>query len=115
MDVHATRINAITAGHLSAAMPPMDYETDREILDFALGTIGLVDPPDARLLWIKNTLEVGELECSAAYLEEARGRDDLEVLTPPRDLPLDATGNLPDLKAWAPGEAGPHTQVPGGK
>jgi len=100
MDVHATRINAITAGHLGAALLPMDYETDREILDLALGTIGLVEPPNARLLWIKNTLEVGELECSTAYLEEARRRDDLEVLTEPRDLPLDAAGNLPGVTSW---------------
>ena len=55
-------------------MLPLDYETDREILDHALGTIGLVDPPDAKLLWIKNTLAIEELECSAAYLDEARQR-----------------------------------------
>jgi len=94
-DMEATRLNAITAGHLGAALLPMDYETDREILDRALSTVGLVEPPDARLLWIKNTLELEELECSAAYLEEARSRSDLEVLTPLRDLPLDAAGNLP--------------------
>jgi hypothetical protein len=95
MDVEATRLNAITAGHLGAALLPMDYETDREILDRALSTIGLVEPADARLLWIKNTLELAELECSAAYLEEAQGRSDLEVLTPLRDLPFDSAGNLP--------------------
>jgi hypothetical protein len=94
-DLYATRLNAITAGHLPGAMLPLDYETDREILDVALSTIGLVDPLDARLLWIKNTLELAELECSAAYLEEARRRDDLEILTGLRELPLDAAGNLP--------------------
>ena len=82
------------AGHLPGAMLPLDYETDREILDVALSTIGLVDPPDARLLWIRNTLELAELECSAAYLEEARRRDDLEILTGLGELPLDASGNL---------------------
>lgn len=100
MDLHATRLNAITAGHVSAAMLPLDYETDREILNLALGTIGLVEPANARLLWITNTLELAELECSAAYLAEARRRDDLEVLTPLRDLPLDAAGNLPTVKSW---------------
>ncbi len=100
MDLHATRINAITAGHVPAAMLPLDYETDREILNLALGTIGLVEPADARLLWITNTLELAELECSAVYLDEARRRDDLEVLTPLRDLPLDSAGNLPTLKTW---------------
>jgi hypothetical protein len=99
-DLQATRLNGITAGHIELAMAALDYPTDREILDRALGTIGLIEPPEARLLWIDNTLELVELECSAAYLEEARQRDDLEVLTPPRPLPLDADGNLPDFDRW---------------
>ena len=61
-----------------------------------VGTIGLVEPADAKLLWIADTLHLGELECSAAYLAEARGREDLEILTAPRDLPFDAAGNLPE-------------------
>jgi len=97
-DFEITRLNAIVATHVSGAMPPLDYETDREILDLALGAIGLVEPADAKLLWIRNTLELSEMECSAAYLEEARTRDDLEILTDPRPLPLDADGNLPDLR-----------------
>jgi hypothetical protein len=79
-------------------MLPLDYETDRELLDVSLSVIGLVDPPDAKLLWIKNTLALEELECSAAYLDEARRRADLEILTPLRDLPLDAAGNLPGTR-----------------
>ncbi len=96
-DVQATRLNAITAGHISAAMPPLDYETDREMLEMALGTIGLTEPPDARLLWIADTLHLAELECGAAYLAEARRRDDLEILTALRPLPFDAAGNLPQV------------------
>ncbi len=97
-DLEATRLNAITASHLPAAMPPLDYETDREILDVAMQTMGLVEPPDCKLLWISNTLELVEVECSVAYLEATRRRDDLEILTPPRPLPLDAEGNLPGMK-----------------
>ena len=96
-DMAATRLNAIVASHVSAAMPPLDYETDREMLSTALGTVGLVEPDAARLLWIHNTLELAEVECAAAYLEEARRRADLEVLTGLRDLPFDAQGNLPDM------------------
>ncbi len=99
-DFEATRLNAITAGHLSAAMPPLDYETDREILDIALSTIGLVEPPHAKLLWVRNTLDLTEVECSLAYLAEARTRPDLSILTDPRELPWDEEGNLPDLAAW---------------
>ena len=76
-------------------MTPLDYETDREMLAAALGTIGLTEPPEAKLLWIADTLHLTEVECSAAYLAEARQRDDLEILGGLRDLPFDAAGNLP--------------------
>lgn len=96
MDVRATRINCLTGGHPTAAMLPLDYATDRECLEAALPTIGLTEPPQARLLWAHNTLDVAEVECSVAYLPEARQRSDLTILTDPRPLPLDAAGNLPD-------------------
>lgn len=96
MDSKITRINCLTGGHPTAAMPSLDYSSDREILDAALPTIGLVEPPQARLQWIHNTLEVAEVECSAAYWEEAQTRPDLTLLSEPRPLPFDAAGNLPD-------------------
>ena len=98
MDAAATRLNVLTSGHVAAAMIPLDYESDREMLAAALGTIGLAKPPRAKLLWIADTLHLAEVECSAAYLDEARERDDLEVLSAPRDMPLDAAGNLPDWR-----------------
>jgi len=100
MDVAATRLNAITAAHVSAAMPPLDYETDRELLDVALAGRGLADRSAARLLWIADTLALAEIECSAAYLAEARQREDLEILTPTRNMPFDGEGNLPEVRNW---------------
>jgi hypothetical protein len=96
MDAAVTRLNALTAGDLTAAMLPLDYETDAEILEAALPMIGLRPPAQARILWIRNTLELGEAECSRPLLEEARGREDLEVISEVRPLPLDRDGNLPD-------------------
>ncbi len=95
LDRKATWTNALTAGHIGAVKMPLVLETDREILDAALPTIGMIDPPDAKMLWIRNTLDLVEVECSRAFLAEAESRDDLKVLTPLRDLPFDAEGNLP--------------------
>jgi hypothetical protein len=50
----------------------------------------------AGILWIRNTLDVIEVECSEVYLESAKNRDDLEVISDLRDWPFDARGNLPD-------------------
>ncbi len=102
-DMEATRINGITSLHLSAARMPFVYDTDAEMLDVALSTIGLATPENTRLLWIRNTLVLEEVECSVAYLEEARNRDDLEVVTDPRDLPFDAQGDLPPSMATTTG------------
>ena len=96
MDLNATRINSLTGGHFTAAMPALDYPTDREILETMFTQVGLADPPDIRLMWIRNTLAVAEVECSSAYWDEAQGRDDLEVMTEIRELPFDVEGNLPD-------------------
>ena len=94
MDPRITRLNSLTSGHIAAGMTPLDYETDREMLQAALGTVGLVEPPQARLLWIADTLDLAEVECSAAYLEAARGRSDLEIISQPREMEFDAEGNL---------------------
>jgi hypothetical protein len=94
-----TRINSLTGGDCVAAMTPLDYATDRKLLDAALPTIGLTKPEDAKCIWIRDTLHVAELACSAAYWSEAQDRPDLEILGTPRPLPFDPEGNLPDSVA----------------
>ena len=96
-DMQVTRINALTSLHLSAARLPFVYDTDREMLSVALSTTGVADPERARVLWIRNTLELRELECSAAYREEAEGRPDLTILSDLRAWPLDEQGQLPHI------------------
>ena len=101
IDYHATYTNVITGQHVSAGAVPLHFETDREVLDVALESIGLIEIPDARVLWIKNTLDLGEVEASAAYLAQLEGRQDLEVLVGPRRLETEADGNLPAFEAFA--------------
>lgn len=98
-DWKITKINCLTGGHPTGAAIPAHYETDREVLAHALSTVGLVEPPEARVLWIRDTLHLAEVECSAAYLSQARERADLEILTPLRPLPFDAEGNLVPIGA----------------
>ena len=95
MDKRVTYINVVTACHPQVGMIPPHYDTDRELLDVSLATIGLTEPPHAKLLWIQNTLHVEEVECGEAYLPLARERSDLEILTDPRPLPFDEHGMLP--------------------
>ncbi|WP_436794868.1 lactate racemase domain-containing protein [Actinospongicola halichondriae] len=96
MDRSKTWLNAITASDLPAGMIPIHYDTDRELLDACETRTGLRGLPNARLCWIRNTLDLGVVACSVAYLDEARERPDLTVLSKPTAMPLDAMGNLPD-------------------
>ena len=100
IDYHATYTNVITGQHVSAGAIPLHCDTDAEILDIALESIGLIAPEDARVLWIPNTLDLGEVEASEAYLSQADIRDDLEILTDLRPLETEADGNLPPVEAY---------------
>jgi Lactate racemase N-terminal domain len=95
IDWKKTYLNCVTSGRVAGAMLPLTYPTDQAMLDAALVCIGLVEPLDAKLLWIQDTLHLAEVECSETYLTEARSRPDLEILTEPRALPFLTDGNLP--------------------
>jgi len=97
MDIAITRRNCITGGSPTGAMIPLHYQTDKEVLEATLPEMGLTAVPDTKVMWIHNTLEVSELECSVAYLNEARQSNEIEILSEPRPLPLDNNGNLPDV------------------
>ena len=96
VDKQITRVNSLTSGHHTGSMAPLDFDTDGEMLNVMLSQMGLAEPVDARLMWIRNTRDVVEVECSSAYLAEARDRSDLKILSDARELPFDAEGNLCD-------------------
>ena len=98
IDHNSTYINAVTGQSVPAAHIPMHYDTDREVLDVAFVSIGLTEAPDAKVMWIKNTLDLTEVEASQAYWQEAQGRPDLEILSEPRPMSLEGDGNLPSFE-----------------
>jgi hypothetical protein len=95
IDATATYINCLTGLSPESARIPMTVDTDREAVDAALGTIGLVQPEEARIVRIKNTLLLEELDVSEALLEEAKQRGNIEILWGPKPLVFDTTGALP--------------------
>jgi len=94
IDMKPTLINCITACAPNGAKVPATYETDREAIETALGCIGLTPPEDARVIRIRSTLVLGELEVSEALLAEVAKRETLTPLGAPTPLPFDAAGNL---------------------
>jgi hypothetical protein len=75
-------------------MLPIARETDRLVLEDALGTIGLTPPENARIIQISDTLHLKDVLVSEAYQDQFAGREDLEVLDGPNDLCFDEDDNL---------------------
>ena len=94
IDRKITAINCITGLHPTAAMIPIAYETDREVVTNALHTCGLVEPPQARVIQIQDTLHLAEVLVSEAYLPELTGRSDLEQVGGLEAMAFDTLGNL---------------------
>src|SRR5919108_2767473 len=94
IDMKPTLINAITACAPNGAKIPPTYDTDREAVETALSCIGLTPPERARVIRIKNTLMLGEIEVSEAFAAELAKRPDLTPLGDPAPLPFDAAGRL---------------------
>ncbi len=91
IDWDVTYTNCLTAGNFSAAKQPVALPTDREVI--ATGLMGK-DSADARVVWIRNTLELDTLWLSPALLEEAEKRPSLNQIGPPQDLRFDGEGAL---------------------
>ena len=98
IDWRKTAINVLTASAPNAAMLPLAFDTDREAIEQALGCIGLVEPEQARVIRIRNTLLLGELECSEAFLPEIEKSPHLEIVGEARPLAFDAAGRIIPLE-----------------
>lgn len=94
MDRHSTQVNCITAGHVTGAMVPIDFATDREALLVACQLAGYVAAEQVTAMWIRDTLSLEEIECSEAFFDVAGRQGSFEILTEPRPLDFDDRGDL---------------------
>jgi hypothetical protein len=96
MNYRATVINCLTAGAPEGATLPVHFDTDREVLDAALAILGTREAKDARIIRVRNTLAVEEVEVSEPCLAEPDRSDFVPVGTS-FDVAFDGQGNLPPL------------------
>jgi len=97
IDPLPTQINCVTAMTPEKARIPIALKTDQEAIATALTTVGPIDPWEARVIRIKNTLEMEELQVSEALMDELKGRSDIMPIDGLEELRFDAEGNLPPL------------------
>lgn len=94
IDHSATAINCMAANTPEKGRIPITLKTDKEAVDAALNTIGAVDPEKVRLVHIKNTLEIAELDVSEALLEEVEGKENLRLEKELGPISFDSQENL---------------------
>jgi hypothetical protein len=95
VDWELTYINALTACSPGGGKRPVTLPTARDAVATALACLGLERSEDARVIRIPNTLALGEVEVSEAYLAELGSRTDLAPLGDPAPLTFLDDGALP--------------------
>jgi hypothetical protein len=94
IDAGATATNSIAGMTPEKGRVPIALTTDKEAVEAALTTIGAIDPEDARIVHINNTLEIAELHISEALLGDIKGRKDLKLIEELGPMTFDGEGNL---------------------
>ena len=98
LDVPSTYANIITSCNLDGAAIPMIMNTDREAIQLAVKTVVRVKPQDCRIVRVRNTLQLSEIQVSEPMLEEVRTQPQrFEVVSAPTALAFDANGTLAPL------------------
>ncbi|HUF21584.1 MAG TPA: lactate racemase domain-containing protein [Burkholderiales bacterium] len=98
MDIGATYANIITSMNLDGAALPIVMNNDREAIALAVKTVVRVRPQDCRVVRVRNTLELGDIQVSEPMIGEVRAHPEhFQILSPASVLAFDADGNLPRL------------------
>jgi hypothetical protein len=94
MDPEPFRINVLTSCFLERARIPITLPTDRDVIEQAIETCWRIEPSQARIVIIPNTLELETLWVSRPLEDEVRAHPHLTLETDDRPLPIGADGAL---------------------
>jgi hypothetical protein len=94
-DVPSTYANIITSANLDGAAIPMVMNTDRDAIALAVKTVVRVKPQDCRIVRVKNTLHLSEIQVSEPLLELVRSQPErFHLVSDPAPFAFDANGTL---------------------
>src|ERR671912_842977 len=95
MDRPSTYMNALTSTTPAPVKTPMVMPTDEMAVAAALTMCAGVDPAEARLVRIENTLKLGRIWVSEALLREAGDNERLGILEEPRPMRFEGGEIIP--------------------
>ena len=94
MDPVPFRINTLTSCCLERSRIPITLPTDRDVIQAALETCWRIDPSEARVVVIPNTLELNTLWVSRRFEDEVRTHPYLTRESDFLPMPIDDDGSL---------------------
>ena len=98
MDIGATYANVITAMSLGGAAIPIIMNNDQEAIALAVKTVVRVKPENCRIVRIRNTLDLAQIEVSEPMLAEVKAKPEcFKIVSPAQPLSFDREGNLAPL------------------
>lgn len=86
--------NAITSTILEMCKIPFYVDNDKLAIQVALKTCATADKKHPRIVRIKNTMEIQEIEISEALIPEANACPTVDILSEPAPMAFDAKGDL---------------------
>jgi hypothetical protein len=94
IDFVVTRKNVITSGALYRARIPIVAGSDREAITMALESLGGLQSEKARVVRIKNTRDLEEMQVSSVVARELEGVEGVEVGSGESMMSFDDTGSM---------------------
>jgi hypothetical protein len=96
IDFQKMNENVITSTFIQRGMIPLVLANDQEALYVALRSNWGINPKDARIMRIPNTLHLEYLFVSEALLPEMKELKHVEIIGEPQDISFDQNGNYLD-------------------
>ena len=95
IDIAKTYTNIIASTYLDGAGIPMIMNTDEDAIKLAAKTVVRIKPQDTKIVRIRNTLELVDIQVSEPLMAQVRARpEQFEIVGQPEPLKFDAKGTL---------------------
>ena len=94
MDFNTTYPNLLTSGGTDSAKIPMVFDSQKLAIQAAIKTAIGADKDNIRMIRIRDTLHISEIQISEALLKEAEEHPLIEIVGKPEELEFDEDGNL---------------------
>jgi len=94
MDLAATYANGLTSTVCDPTKIPTTMQNQEDTIKAAIKTSNILDYNTCRLVRIRDTLHLGEIEISLNLVEEARNHPDIEILSEPYKWVFNEKGDL---------------------